>query len=113
MKENSPLLFVISRNQNTNINAIENETKKENEESIVSDDIIESNLLLDYTIPDEDINSLQLLGFSKNDIQAYKTNNLSTKESYINYILKGDIEIKADNLVNMTHVEPVNKLQHA
>ena len=100
MKESAPLLFVIPSKNNKDIDTLEIEATDNNQESDILSDKIESTLLADYQIPVEDINLLQQLGFSGNDVQVYEDKNLSTKENYINYILKGDIEIKANNLIN-------------
>ena len=82
MKENSPLLFVIPSNRKKETNTIEIEASQENQESVIFGDEIESTLLTDYQIPDEDINLLRQLGFAENDVQVYEDKNLSTREEY-------------------------------
>lgn len=64
-------------------------------------DEIKSTLLTNYTIPDEDVERLQRLGFSGSYVKAHNNFNVVTEESYISYIVEGDIEIKSMDLINM------------
>jgi len=73
-------------------------------------DEIQSTLLADYLIPDKDIDLLQQLGFSGSPVQVYEKYNLLTEESYVNYLVEGDINIKAEDLINMVPLEHTSKV---
>ena len=80
--------------------ATDNELPK-NEQSILIEDFSEqlsATLLSDYEIPEHDIYLLQQLGFSGSTVQVFDNYDHFTDDSYISYLLEGDIEFKANEL---------------
>ncbi|MGZ0017396.1 M57 family metalloprotease [Yeosuana sp. AK3] len=71
----------------------------------------ESHLLENYQIPEEDVTSLQKLGFiGSSGVAMERTDNVNNL-TYIYYLMEGDIEIRKDSLKSMTNEHSKSSLE--